>query len=108
MHNIVDNFFHLSWISIFAIIYIAYFSTIFGFSAWTWLLNQYSASTIAPFTFLVPIFGMISSILILGESLHPWKIVAMLLVMLGLCINLFAKKMLQKCKLLYCAVISKY
>jgi O-acetylserine/cysteine efflux transporter len=43
-------------------------TTVFGFGAWGLLLRRYPASTVAPFSLLVPVFGMSSAALFLGES----------------------------------------
>ena len=42
-------------------------ATVFGFGAWGWLLRRHPASTVAPFSLLVPVFGMSSAALFLGE-----------------------------------------
>src|SRR5919198_250462 len=41
-----------------ALAYIVGPSTLFGFAAWTGLLRRYPAATVAPFTLLVPVFGI--------------------------------------------------
>ena len=63
-------------------------NTIFGYGAWAWLLARYPAATVAPFSMLVPVFGMGASALWLGEALPPWKLLAASLVLLGLALNL--------------------
>lgn len=89
---------NLSWLSLGSVAYIVYLSTLFGFVGWSWLLSRYPVTTIAPFTLLVPIFGMLSSFLVLGEDLQFWKILAALLVIFGLCINLLGTKFMLKSK----------
>ena len=64
-------------------------NTIFGYSAWAWLLSKHPAAVVAPAPLLVPIFGMGATAYFLGESLPLWKILAAGLVILGLIINLF-------------------
>lgn len=83
---------HVSWVTIGAVAYIVYPVTLLGFSAWSWLLSRYPAATVAPFTLLVPVFGFTASALVLGEPLAPWKMNAAVLVMAGLCINLFGSR----------------
>ncbi len=75
------------WLSIAAILFQAYPNTILGFGVWSMLMRKYPAATIAPFTLLVPVFGMLSAALILDESLQWWKIAAGLLVLGGLGFN---------------------
>lgn len=87
MSAIKDAVTHLSWVSFLAISFIAYPSTLLGFGIWNFMIRKYSVSTVSPFTLLVPVFGMLSSALILHESLPLWKIIAAFLVISGLCIN---------------------
>ncbi|MES2770250.1 MAG: EamA family transporter [Bdellovibrionota bacterium] len=72
-----------------ALVYIVYISTHVGFSLWSWLLERYSASNVAPFTLLVPVFGFLGSAIILKEEITDWKIHAGLLVITGLCMNIY-------------------
>lgn len=80
---------HLSAPTLLAIAFIVYVSTWLAYSTWTWLLSIHPASIVAPFTLLVPIFGLFSSALLLGENLASWKLVAGALVIAGLALNLF-------------------
>ena len=70
-----------SWLSLGFIVYV---STLLGFGLWAHLLSQNTASKIVPFALLVPVFGMATSVLLLGEILTWWKILAMLLILSGL------------------------
>lgn len=76
----------LSWA---AIVWQAVANTMFGYGLWGWLLARYPAATVTPLALLVPIFGMSTSALVLGEALPAWKIIAAGLVMSGLALNLF-------------------
>lgn len=68
--------------------YIVYASTHIAYSLWSWLLREYNASTVAPFSLLVPVFGFLSSAWFLGEQLPAWKLEAAVLVVGGLAVNL--------------------
>jgi O-acetylserine/cysteine efflux transporter len=92
------TFQHLTWLSGGAILYITYLSTLFGFGVWSWLLHHHPLGTIAPFTLMVPVFGILSSVLVLGEPLQSWKIFATLLVVGGLCINLLGPRIFARLK----------
>ncbi|MBB3949941.1 EamA family transporter [Aureimonas jatrophae] len=63
-------------------------NTLFGYSAWGWLLSRHPAALVTPMALLVPVFGMGASTLLLGEPLQPWKLAAAGLVMSGLVIGL--------------------
>lgn len=65
-------------------------NTLIGFGVWNWLLSRYPAATVAPLALLVPVFGMSSAALLLGESLPAWKLLAALLVVSGLTLNVVA------------------
>ena len=41
-----------------ALLYVVVLSTLVGFGAWAWLLGRHPASTVAPFTLLVPVVGI--------------------------------------------------
>lgn len=75
-----------------AVLWQAWGNSLFGYAAWGWLLARYPAATITPMALLVPLFGMGSAALWLGESLPVWKITAAALVMGGLALNLLWPK----------------
>jgi O-acetylserine/cysteine efflux transporter len=90
--RIVHSLTHLSWLGIASIAYIVYPTTLFGFAVWSWLLSRYPAASVAPLTLLVPVVGMVSSALVLGEPLHNWKLMAAALVIAGLCVNVLGPR----------------
>jgi len=47
-----------------------------GSGLWTTLLGRYPASTVAPFSLLVPVVGFSTAWLILGERPHPFELAA--------------------------------
>lgn len=67
--------------------YLAFGATLLGYSIWGRLLSRYPASQVAPFSLLVPVVGLSSASLLLGDRLGNWQIAGALLVMLGLLIN---------------------
>lgn len=69
-----------------SVLYIAVPTTIFGFGIWGFLLKHYPASTVAPFSLLVPLFGTVSSYLVLGETFSPLRLAGMVLIVSGLAI----------------------
>ena len=62
-------------------------NTLFAFAAWSWLLTRYDAAVVSPWALLIPVFGMASSALMLGEPMGPWKLVASGLVLGGITIH---------------------
>ncbi|MFJ9845739.1 EamA family transporter [Kitasatospora sp. NPDC101155] len=67
-----------------AIGYVGLVSTLFGFVAWSYLLRSYDATAVAPYSLLVPVFGMSSAWLLLGERVSPLAGAAALLVIAGI------------------------
>lgn len=84
---IVTALANMNWRSAGAILFQSYPTTILGFGIWSMLMRKYPAATVAPFTLLVPVAGMLSAALVLDESLQWWKVVAGLLVLCGLALN---------------------
>ena len=70
-----------------AVLYIGLISTTACFAVWSFLLRQYRASIVAPFTLLVPVFGLISASLVLDETPSPAKAAGAGLILLGLMVN---------------------
>jgi len=67
-------------------------NTLFGYGVWNWLLARHPASTVAPTSLLVPVFGMTASAIALHEGLPGWKLLAAGLVMAGLAVNVLATR----------------
>ncbi len=76
----LDALSRLDWAGVGAIVYVAWVTTVFGFGVWGFLLRTYDASTVAPFSLLVPVFGMSSAALVLGEGISAprWLAAALL------------------------------
>ena len=87
--NAISN---LSLTSGLSALYLAWIATVVCFGAWAFLIGRYGASQIAPFSLLVPVFGMMLSALMLGEQFTSIKLVAAFLVVLGLMINVFGSR----------------
>jgi O-acetylserine/cysteine efflux transporter len=80
----------LDWSGIGIIVYVAWITTVFGFGAWGYLLRHHPASSVAPFTLLVPVFGMSSAALLLGESVSPLRWCAAALLVGGVALTSLA------------------
>lgn len=59
---------NLNGLSIFAVLYLAFGATLFGFGAWSGLLTRYPAARVAPLSLLVPVTGLITARIVLGEQ----------------------------------------
>lgn len=82
-----------------AVAYLAFAATLVGFGLWGRLLKLYPAGLVAPFSLLVPVFGLSSAALVLGETLTPLKVAGAALVIVGLAINAgLLKKLMRTAK----------
>lgn len=93
--QIVYTWNHLTMKGTGSLLYIVYASTWVGYGVWNWLLGRYPVSTIVPFSLLVPVAGVVSSVLILNEPFQLWKLNAGILVISGLCINLIGSRFFE-------------
>ncbi|HEY1721155.1 MAG TPA: DMT family transporter [Magnetospirillaceae bacterium] len=55
-----------------------------SYLGWFWLIGHYPATRLAAFSFLSPLFGMIFGAVVLGETVTPILVVALVLVAAGL------------------------
>ena len=74
------------------IAFLAYPATLLALGIWNWLLRQHPASTVAPFSLLVPVTGPLFGWLVLGETTSPVEIFGGTLVVAGLIIPLLRRQ----------------
>ncbi|MER6228917.1 MULTISPECIES: EamA family transporter [Streptomyces] len=74
------------------VVYVAWISTVLGFAAWGFLLRHHPASSVAPFTLLVPVFGMSSAALLLDEEVGPLRWCAAALLVGGVALTSLARR----------------
>ncbi|HVR61462.1 MAG TPA: EamA family transporter [Polyangia bacterium] len=77
----------LSWLSVGALAYLVVLSTLIGYSVWNHLIVKHGAGRVAPFSMLVPIFGVSSGAIFLHERFTSQHVLAALLVLVGLAIH---------------------
>ena len=73
--------------SILALLYVVVLSTLLGFGAWAWLLGRHPASTVAPFTLLVPVVGIAAAWLALNEVPSGAELIGAAVVLSGLALT---------------------
>jgi O-acetylserine/cysteine efflux transporter len=71
------------------VLVLAWGATLFGFASWAALMHRYPTGLIAPFALLIPVSGLASGAILLGESLAPAQAVGVTLVFAGLVENVF-------------------
>ena len=72
--------------------YLAFVATLFGFGVWGYLLRQYDASTVAPFSLLVPVVGMGAAWLLRGEAIGVQQAIAAVLIMGGMACTVIRRR----------------
>lgn len=83
----------ITWLGGGSLFFIAYGATLFGYGAWSVLLSRYPANVVAPFTLLVPIAGIGSAALLLGETISGVEVLGSVLVFGGLLLNGFGPRL---------------
>jgi O-acetylserine/cysteine efflux transporter len=74
-----------------ALLFVALVATLAGFGGWGTLIRRYGASTVAPFSLLVPVFGIGSAALLLGESIHLTDLIGGALVVGGVLLGVIRR-----------------
>ena len=92
---IIESITNLQWSSVAALFYLALFASIIGYSLWSYLLSKYPAGQIAPLTLGVPVVGLSSAALLLGETISWQQGAGITLVLLGLMINAIGKRLMD-------------
>ena len=79
-------------LSVGALAYLVILSTLLGYGLWNRLIVKHGAGKIAPFSLLVPIFGVASASLCLGERFSVLDTLATVLILSGLVIHAFGSR----------------
>lgn len=93
---ILNSLLNFSWQSLAALVYLAVFATIIGYGSWSYLLSRYPAAQIAPLSLGVPIVGLTSASILLGESISTIQWMGTALVLTGLLLNTFGSRFKRK------------
>lgn len=91
--RIADSVTHITPMGVFAVVYLAFAATLFGYTMWGRLLTRYPASMVAPLTLLVPVVGLACAALLLGETMAPVQWIGAVVVMGGLLVNVFGARL---------------
>ena len=83
-----------------SVAFLAWPATILGFGVWSFLLSRYPANLVSPFALLVPVFGISSGVILLGEPFGSAAIIGSLLVMAGLVLTVLGPRILGNRKVL--------
>lgn len=87
MTSITQQIQQAGWQAWSAVAYLALLSTLLGYGLWTRLLQRYPISTVAPLSLLVPVLGLVSAMVLLGERPAGQQWAGAAVVLLGMCVN---------------------
>lgn len=92
----VNSLTHLTLSSVACVAYLAIGATLIGYTLWGRLLASMPTQLVAPMTLMVPVIGIITAWLVLGEALKPMQAAGAAVVMAGLLTNVFGRSMLAR------------
>ncbi|AVF37934.1 EamA family transporter [Rahnella sikkimica] len=75
-------------VEVFSLAFQVYAATHFCYWGWNLLLREYPVSRVAPWSLLIPVFGMISSVFILHQTPGAWGWVSISTILLALIIGM--------------------
>ena len=96
-----DKWLHLStwqqlpWLAWASIAYLGWVATIVGYGLWTKLIQRYSANRVAPFSLCVPVIGLSTGMLVLGETVTSWQWAGAALVVMALVVVVWGGKLMR-------------
>jgi O-acetylserine/cysteine efflux transporter len=67
--------------------YTVFLGTILGSGMWSWLMARHPSGVVAPFSMLVPVVGMSTAWIVLGETVSPGEIAGAAMVVTGVLIG---------------------
>lgn len=83
---------NLSGWGVVAVLFLAYVSSLVGYSGWGTLLSRYHASKVTPFALGVPVIALLLGFILLDEYLKTWHIAGIITVMTGLIVHIFYQR----------------
>lgn len=86
--HITQSLITIDMTTILSLLYLAFVATILGYGIWGALLGRYETWRVA-LSLLVPVVGLASAAVLLGETLTGMQLAGAVLIMAGLYINVF-------------------
>lgn len=87
---------HLNALSIFSILYLAFFATLIGYGIWSSMIAKYPAGKVAPLSLLVPVVGLITALIVLKEQLSIMQWLGGVIIIMGLLITNFGYPVIKR------------
>ncbi len=84
------------WTTWLSLAYLGWFATILAYALWTGLLKRHPLNRVAPFSLAVPVVGISSGMLVLGDSISGWQWAGIALEVAALATVMFGARWLQR------------
>lgn len=85
--RIESSILNAGWLAWGAVCFTAFIATNVAYGLWSYLFKRYRAATVAPYSLLVPIWGIATAYLAVGEKLTTAKWIGVALVVAGVAAN---------------------
>jgi len=79
-----------------AVAYVGWMSTIVGYAMWTRLLKRHPVNRVAPFSLGVPVIGITSGMVALGDVISGWQWAGIALIVAALVCTMFGGRWLDR------------
>ena len=86
---------HLKPPAVISMAYTILLSTFVAYGLWNRMISHFSASRVAPFSLLVPIIGVLGSVLFLGETVSSHQLIGMLITISGLVVTNLGNRLIN-------------
>ncbi|MBB5443069.1 MULTISPECIES: EamA family transporter [unclassified Paraburkholderia] len=90
-HPFVVTWQNINGIALFSLVFQVYLATHFSYWGWNSLMKLYPVSTVAPLSLMIPVFGIVTSMLLIGEQVHPVELVSIVVIIAGLAIGMYRR-----------------
>ncbi|MGO2341675.1 MULTISPECIES: EamA family transporter [Vibrio] len=84
---------HPTLVSVLSLAYLILAASLFGYTVWGMLISKHGTANVVPFALLVPVVGLLSGWVFLGETLNVTQALGCAVVIMGLCIYSFHQKL---------------
>lgn len=81
------------WTTWASLAYLGWFATILAYALWTGLLKRHPMNRVAPFSLAVPVLGISTGMLVLGDVITSWQWAGTALVVASLAITILGPRM---------------
>lgn len=83
---------HPTLVAVLSLAYLVLAGSLFGYTVWGMLISKHGTANVVPFALLVPVVGLLSGWVFLGETLNVTQALGCSVVIMGLCIYSFHQK----------------